>query len=158
MTRYFPSAILSIVWKRPLVPLYRAPSIRYNMQSTCLQCQNSFEHHPHASKGKYCSNACQQAWRYDNELTPRILAGDVTQRQTLRRYLVRVRGHQCEMCKGTEWLGQPIPLELDHIEGGASKNKPEALRLLCPNCHAMTPTWKNRNKGKGRAARALPTN
>lgn len=55
-------------------------------------------------------------------------------------------------------MGKPIPLELDHIEGDASKNKPEDLRLLCPNCHAMTPTWKNRNRGKGRASKGLALN
>ena len=60
------------------------------------------------------------------------------------------------MCKGETWLGNPIPLELDHINGDAGNNKFENLRLLCPNCHATTPTHKAKNKGFGRGARGLP--
>jgi len=27
------------------------------------------------------------------------------------------------------------------------------MRLLCPNCHAQTPTYKSKNRGNGRAYR-----
>ena len=54
---------------------------------------------------------------------------------------------KCEMCGNTEWLGQPIPLELDHVSGDKSDNRLENLRLLCPNCHALTPTYRGKNIG-----------
>ncbi|MFJ4864975.1 MULTISPECIES: HNH endonuclease [unclassified Streptomyces] len=48
----------------------------------------------------------------------------------------------CSMC-GTPpvWRGQPMTLEVDHIDGDWSNDQRGNLRLLCPNCHAVTSTW-----------------
>ncbi|MGW7435839.1 HNH endonuclease signature motif containing protein [Streptomyces sp. NPDC054849] len=56
---------------------------------------------------------------------------------------------QCRMC-GIEplWQGYPLPLEVDHIDGDWRNNRPENLRLLCPNCHSTTDTYRGRAKGR----------
>lgn len=54
----------------------------------------------------------------------------------------------CESCGESEWLKQPIPLELHHINGNNSDNRLENLRLLCPNCHALTDSYRGKNKRK----------
>jgi len=51
----------------------------------------------------------------------------------------------CAMCGLSQWLDGPIPLELDHIDGNNKNNNLNNLRLLCPNCHAKTPTYRGRN-------------
>jgi hypothetical protein len=59
-----------------------------------------------------------------------------------------VKAHRCERCGLAEWLGRPIPLELDHVDGDRRNNRLENLRLLCPNCHALTDTYRGRNIGR----------
>lgn len=53
----------------------------------------------------------------------------------------------CSSCNLDTWLGNPIPLELDHIDGNHLNNDLSNLRLLCPNCHSLTPTFR-RSKTK----------
>ena len=54
----------------------------------------------------------------------------------------------CDKCKNHEWLGNQIPLELDHINGVSWDHRLENLRLLCPNCHALTDTYRGKNSRK----------
>lgn len=54
---------------------------------------------------------------------------------------------ECQCCGRDTWQGGPIPLELDHANGDRTDNRLENLRLLCPNCHAGTPTYRGRNIG-----------
>jgi hypothetical protein len=56
-----------------------------------------------------------------------------------------IKKHQCEECGIIEWNGKPAPIELDHINGVRTDNRLENLRILCPNCHAQTKTYRGRN-------------
>jgi predicted HNH restriction endonuclease len=65
-----------------------------------------------------------------------------------RRWLLRERGHACEVCRLSEWCGVKVPIELHHRDGNAENNAKENLQLVCPNCHAQTPTYKAKNRGR----------
>lgn len=55
----------------------------------------------------------------------------------------------CSECGIEDWFGKPLVLELDHINGINTDNRLENLRLLCPNCHSQTHTFRGRNKNLG---------
>jgi hypothetical protein len=88
-------------------------------------------------------------WRR-RSLERKLVKGRRTGTNHLRQQLLElgVKPHRCERCGRTEWNGEPIPLELDHIDGDRTDNRLENLRLLCPNCHAQTPTYRGRNIGR----------
>lgn len=55
----------------------------------------------------------------------------------------------CQLCGvPATWQGYPLPLEVDHIDGDWRNNLPENLRLLCPNCHSTTDSYRGRGKGR----------
>jgi hypothetical protein len=72
----------------------------------------------------------------------------------IREYLREQQGGCCAIChRAAEWNALPLVLVLDHVNGDPEDNRRENLRLVCPNCDSQLPTYKARNKGKGRAWR-----
>lgn len=69
----------------------------------------------------------------------------------LRLIKEKIFEHKCYACGLTEWLNQPIPLELEHKNGKHQDNTLDNLTLLCPNCHAQTSTYRGRNVSKNLA-------
>ena len=68
----------------------------------------------------------------------------------LRKRLIKenLLEDKCSQCNLTTWQSQKLSLHLDHINGDNTNNEIDNLRLLCPNCHSLTPTYCGRNKGK----------
>lgn len=106
---------------------------------TCVHCGAKKE----KRHNKYC-DACIARRVYNRPATFEEAKDHVAR----KRFLLEERGHQCECCELTEWLGQPIPLEVHHVDGDSDNNTKENLKLLCPNCHAFTDNYKGANKGK----------
>jgi Zn finger protein HypA/HybF involved in hydrogenase expression len=95
-----------------------------------------------------------QAWNKGKVIGPKksieeyLVENSVVQSFKLKGRLIAegIKQHECEICGITEWNGKPAPIELDHINGNHHDNRLENLRILCPNCHAQTDTYRGKNK------------
>lgn len=61
-----------------------------------------------------------------------------------RRIVLREQENKCFECKIDSWLGNPITLELHHIDGDNTNNERTNLMFLCPNCHSQTDSWRRK--------------
>lgn len=127
-----------------------------------LQCRNSRERSDDVrkkiSQSLKTSDAAKIAkskrdWsamskKYQETIKSRLLAEDFDKLK-FERIKLRVlyeQDEKCNNCGISEWLGQKITLELEHKDGNHFNNARQNLEVLCPNCHALTDTWRGRNK------------
>jgi hypothetical protein len=84
--------------------------------------------------------------------TDEILEGKHPQYQTnkLRLRLIKegIKDEKCEICGIEDWQGERLAFELDHIDGNSNNHLLENLRVVCPNCHSQTETYRAKNISK----------
>lgn len=116
----------------------------------CLDCGAKLS----GKRNKFCSHKCHQTYRYNQFIESWLKTGKFNNRfntpTAVRKFLTDKYGHCCMICKNYEWMGVPIPLVLDHIDGNSENNYCTNLRLICGNCNMLLPTFAGRNKGNGR--------
>jgi hypothetical protein len=130
------------------------------MQGYCNKCGNK------TARGgyKYCSNQCQLDYQYakyindwlNGEIDGGTSSGLVSSH--IKRYLREKYNNACQDC-GWSKINQytnKVPLEVEHVDGNHTNNKIDNLKIICPNCHSLTGTYKALNKGNGRSWRMLP--
>ena len=122
-------------------------------RGNCLHC-GALLNRP---EKRYCSVRCLTA-RRRNRYIQQWLEGAVsgvtswsTISRHVRAYLLETRGACC-ICGWAERnrVTGKVPLQIDHVDGDWRNNRPDNLRLLCPNHHALTATYGALNRGKGR--------
>lgn len=126
--------------------------------NVCTGCQKEFKAGRN-TMGLYCSNACQMAKQY-RDYIERWLKGEelgyggktADLSHHIYKYLHEQRGTACQECgwdKKHPVDGRTLT-EVDHVDGDAHNCVESNLKILCPNCHSMTPTFRARNTGSKR--------
>ena len=119
----------------------------------CVHCEKPLV----VGQAKYCGFQCQHLYakRVKFNRIAAAQSGENIDSRRVKEYLLEVDGRICKICGNHEWMGQSIPLIMDHIDGNADNWLLTNLRLVCGNCDMQLPTYKSKNKGKGRYSRRL---
>lgn len=118
----------------------------------CLNCGTTLLVASISHQRKYCSIQCQQAYQNTKKLENWLATGK--QWVGVKAYVMDAQKNLCAICDMLNtWQGKPLVFVLDHIDGDSTNNWRSNLRCICPHCDSQLPTFKNRNKGKGRHSR-----
>ncbi len=106
-------------------------------------------------EARFCSIKCQHlaAWQRTKAELEAAGNGSDHGNRALKRFVLERDGQRCSVCLETLWRESPIPLVFDHIDGNSENCALSNLRFVCGNCDMQLPTYKNRNRGNGRAWR-----
>jgi len=129
------------------------------LRKKCLSCGREVQRPSY----KYCSNICQHEYQYQSYVKrwrsgkEHGLSGLGLVSAHVKRYLRKKFGNKCCLCSWskTNPKSKIVPLVADHIDGNWRNNTEDNLRLICPNCDSLSPTYAALNRGNGRTNRAI---
>lgn len=116
----------------------RGISIRYNIDISHLNNRTIFPWKKREDTDVFCENSEVDRSTVKNRI--------------LSKNLIL---YECKCGNKGEWLGQKMSLVLDHINGINNDNRLSNLRFICPNCDAVSPTYKNKNKNINKIKKSI---
>ena len=119
---------------------------REKLEKKCLNCESII-----ANGKDYCNNSCQNRYQTKLKLNNWLSGEHIVRKggcsipMWMRTYLLEQSDNKCSECGWAERNVHSgiIPLEIDHIDGNAYNNHITNLKVICPNCHSLTKTYKN---------------
>jgi len=152
---------LASLWAQhpPQIAIHTMPNPKKHFDTPCLNCGNTA-----TGRKKYCNNSCQLAYQRKSKIEA-WLSGEAEGgniygcRDVVRNWLLDRANRQCQKCGWCEVhpITNKPPLQINHIDGDPFNHSPDNLEVLCPNCHALTESFGNLNRGRGRKLNAAIT-
>jgi Zn finger protein HypA/HybF involved in hydrogenase expression len=104
-------------------------------------------------KKEYLNLTFEEKWKIINDKRKKTWNDKIMEAEystlsfdRLRHRVIIEQNGKCNKCTLSEWMGEPLTLELEHIDGNHHNNERKNIEALCPNCHSLTPTWRGRNQ------------
>lgn len=126
----------------------------FNNIANCLNCGQ--EYVLYYKSGRFCCQKCANEYKHKQNYQklidgdPSILRANYNP-ASFKKDILEEQGGVCAICgMPPEWNGKPLVFILDHIDGRASNNKRNNLRMICPNCDSQLDTYKSKNKNGDR--------
>ena len=154
--------------KLPVCTIFYVPLKKEISMNVCVNCGCTISGRKISTR-KYCSHKCQIEYQ-QKQWEEKWLSGEISGfsetdhwgnvPDRIRTYLFKKFDSKCSICgwgERNKYTGK-IPLEVEHIDGNHSNNRPENLTLICPNCHSLTKTYRGANRGNGRGKTWTPIN
>ena len=136
VSRLAPVVKDSVTWAEVCIKLGLKPKSgsQSHLKKVAVKLGIDSSHFPGKSEGGFAKKP-----RLSKSLEFYMTKDSTIKSSTLRQRLIksRLKDNRCEKCNGTEWLGQPMPLECHHINGEHTDCRLENLKILCPNCHVI---------------------
>ena len=125
----------------------------YNLKldNKCINCGKDLKD----KNNFFCNNTCCGEFKLKQKFKE-IESGNIKLSPRIYKlYLIEKHGEKCMECGWAEKnkVSNTIPIELEHVDGNSENNSLSNLKLLCPNCHSLTPTYRFLNVGNGRYKR-----
>lgn len=124
---------------------------KISSEIVCRRCGNLFYS---KRKRQFCSQSCSSSRSTDKVIEVWKNGGSgytgkaIQTKISIRRYLIHKHNNKCQKCGWCEInkYTNKVPLELHHIDGNAENCTEENYEVLCPNCHSLTPNFRNCNQ------------
>lgn len=125
--------------------------------NNCVVCGKKLTDKQKWLRQRYCSRVCWNTKR-TGDLISDFLEGNYKKQKlspAIRKFLFAHAKNKCERCgwSGTNKKTGNSVLQVHHKDGNGENHILSNIEIICPNCHAMTKTFGNLNKGNGRKYR-----
>ena len=118
----------------------------------CLECGKELKN----SQKRFCCCQCfsqhihKQTYQYYLEHQDEFCRANYSP-HPFYDFFLEEQNHKCALCLQTDTHnGKTLRFVIDHIDGDASNNHRDNLRLVCPNCDSQLDTFKSKNKNSKR--------